>query len=64
MILITPVAAPVPYNVEEAPFKTSILSIWLISNCLRSKSPLNDDGSFTFTPSNKIATCLFLPPLI
>ena len=27
IMLITPVAAPVPYRTEEAPFKTSILSI-------------------------------------
>ena len=64
MILITPVAAPEPYKVDAAPFKTSILSIWFISIWRKSKSPLKDDGSFTFTPSIKIATCLFLPPLI
>ncbi len=38
IILITAVAAPEPYKVEEAPFNISIDSIWFVANKRKSNS--------------------------
>ena len=49
--LITPVAAPVPYNALDEPFKISIRSIWSTGNNRKSYSRLILEASVTGTPS-------------
>ena len=62
VMLITAVAAELPYRVLDAPFTISIVSIVLRSNKRKSNSLLTNDGSLTCIPSIKTNTCLLFPP--